>query len=96
MISRFGNKLAEDVFHGETTRNTRSLPPSLHRIAQRKLQYLNVAKNLNDLRVPPGNRMEALKGVLKGSYSIRVNDQWRIVFRWVDGDCYDVLIVDYH
>jgi toxin HigB-1 len=69
---------------------------ALERPARRKLLYLNQARSLQDLRVPPANRLEALKGDRKGQYSIRVNDQWRICFRWQDGHAYDVEIVDYH
>ncbi|HAM53334.1 MAG TPA: excinuclease ABC subunit A [Nitrospiraceae bacterium] len=69
---------------------------SIERVARRKLLYLHRAKHLEDLRVPPGNRIEALKGDRKGQYSIRINDQWRICFRWKDGDAYDVEISDYH
>jgi proteic killer suppression protein len=65
-------------------------------VTRRKLLYLHRAKRLEDLRVPPGNRLEALKGDRKGQYSIRLNDQWRICFRWKDGDAWDVEIVDYH
>ena len=68
----------------------------IERIVLRKLLYLHRARDLMDLRVPPGNRLEALKGNRKGQHSIRVNDQWRICFRWRDGDAYDVEIVDYH
>jgi proteic killer suppression protein len=66
------------------------------RVARRKLLYLHRARRLEDLRVPPGNRLEALKGERKGQHSIRVNDQWRICFVWRDGDAFDVEIVDYH
>lgn len=96
MIVAFGNKLAEDLFHGATTRASRALPAELRRPAQRKLQYLNSAKTLTDLRVPPGNRLEALLGEWRGFHSIRVNDKWRIVFRWLDGEAHDVRVVDYH
>ncbi len=74
----------------------RRLPPQLQRVARRKLLLLNQAQNLNDLRVPYGNRLEALKDDRAGQHSIRVNDQWRLCFRWQDGDAYDVAIVDYH
>ena len=96
MITSFGNKLAEDLFHGETTKVTRSFPPELRRIAQRKLQYINAATNLLDLRIPPGNRWEALRGNLKGYHSIRINDQWRVVFAWEHADASDVKVIDYH
>ncbi|MFM7783982.1 MAG: type II toxin-antitoxin system RelE/ParE family toxin [Gammaproteobacteria bacterium] len=68
----------------------------IERPARRKLLFLHRALRLDDLRVPPGNRLEALKGERKGQYSIRINDQWRICFRWEDGDAFDVEIVDYH
>lgn len=66
------------------------------RVARRKLLYLHRAKNLDDLRVPPGNRLESLKGNRKGQYSIRINDQWRVCFSWEGGEAYDVEITDYH
>lgn len=69
---------------------------AFERIARRKLLLLHRAKSLDDLRVPPGNRLEALRGNRKGQYSIRINDQWRICFVWVQGDARDVEIVDYH
>ena len=68
----------------------------VQRMAQRKLAILNAAELLQDLRVPPGNRLDRLSGDREGQYSIRVNDQWRVCFRWSDGDAYDVEIVDYH
>ena len=95
MIRSFKNQLAEDLFFDRHIGATRRFPPDLRGVAQRKLQYLNVAKNLMDLRVPPGNRLEALKGRLRGYYSIRINDQWRIVFRWDEG-AKEVQVVDYH
>lgn len=69
---------------------------ALERVARRKLLYLNQARRLQDLRAPPGNRLEALKGDRTGQYGIRVNDRWRICFRWIDGHAHDVEIVDYH
>ncbi len=66
------------------------------RVARRKLMYLDAAKSLEDPRVPPGNRLEALRGDRAGQFSIRINDQWRICFRWEDGEAFDVEIVDYH
>ena len=68
----------------------------IERVARRKLLYLHRARRLEDLRMPPGNRLEALKGKRKGQYSIRINDQWRLCFRWKDGDAHEVEIVDYH
>lgn len=96
MIRSFGNDLASDLFKDLSTSATRKFPPELRRVAQRKLQYLNAAKVLQDLKAPPGNRLEALKGDLKGCHSIRINDQWRVVFRWTDAGVDDVKIVDYH
>ena len=69
---------------------------AIERVARRKLLYLHGARRLNDLRVPPGNRLEALKGDRRGQHSIRINDQWRICFTWRDTDAYEVEIVDYH
>lgn len=72
------------------------MPTEIHRTALRKLRMLNQARTLNDLRVPPGNRLEALKGDRHGQYSIRINERWRICFVWEQGDVYEVEIVDYH
>lgn len=96
MIESFGNRLAGDLYFDRTTRLTRGFPQALRRTARRKLLYLNDAATLKDLRVPPGNRLEALKGEMKGMHSIRINEQWRLVFRWQDGNAYDVTITDYH
>ena len=82
MIESFGNALAEDLFHDKRTRATRSFPPELRRVARRKLLYLHDASELGDPRVPPGNRLELLKGDWAGFHSIRINDEWRLVFRW--------------
>jgi len=96
VIESFGNRLAEDLFNDRSSRATRIFPLELHRVARRKLLYLHDAAELRDLKVPPGNRLEALHGDRKGSHSIRINDQWRIVFRWHRGQVLDVEIVDYH
>ena len=96
MIRSFGNALASDLFQDINSSATRKFPPELRRIAQRKLQYLNAAQVLADLKVPPGNRLEALGGNLKGFYSIRINNQWRIVFRWAGVGIDDVKVMDYH
>ena len=72
------------------------MPPGIHGVALRKLRLLDAATRLDSLRVPPGNRLEALKGDRASRHSIRVNDHWRICFRWRDGDAYEVEIVDYH
>ena len=96
MIVSFGDKATAALYHGERGKAIRKFPSTIRRVALRKLDVLNGAPELGDLRSPPGNRLEALRGDLAGSHSIRVNDQWRIVFRWVDGDAHDVRIVDYH
>ena len=96
MIESFGNRLAEDLFDDKRSNVVRRFPTELVRAARRKLLYLHDAAELQDLRVPPGNRLEALKGESSGFYSIRINDQWRVVFRWKDGNAYDVQILDYH
>jgi proteic killer suppression protein len=75
---------------------SRKLPVAVCKVGVRKLDYLSAAVRLDDLRVPPGNRLEALKGNHKGKYSIRINDQYRIIFRFKDGDAYDVQVTDYH
>jgi toxin HigB-1 len=72
------------------------LPLEMQAVARRKLRMLNNAAELADLRIPPANHLEALRGDRKGQYSIRINDQWRLCFRWADGDAFDVAIVDYH
>jgi proteic killer suppression protein len=84
---------AEKLF---SRRRSRKLPPELQRMALRKLLMLDAATTLEDLRVPPANRMEKLKGDRAGQWSIRINDQWRVCFTWRDGNAYDVEIVDYH
>jgi proteic killer suppression protein len=96
MIKSFGNRLAEDLYFDRPSRATRVFVAELKRTARRKLLYMHDAAELKDLRVPPGNRLEALKGQDKGKHSIRINDQWRIVFRWQNGNAFDVAIVDYH
>ena len=96
MIESFGNPVAEDLFYDRKSKSTRSFPSELRRIARRKLLYLHDAIDLQDPRVPPGNRLERLKGNLKGFHSIRINDQWRLVFRWSGGQSHDAQILDYH
>ena len=96
MILDFGDQATEDIFHGDNTKTARRLPGLLWRPARRKLDMLNAADELRDLMVPPGNRLEALKGHLAGFHSIRINDQFRIVFKWVDGNVRGVRITDYH
>jgi toxin HigB-1 len=98
MILSFGDKRTQDIFDGINSPAARKFPINLHGIASRKLDMINAAHILGDLRTPPGNRLEALKGSLKGKHSIRINNQWRIVFRWSDADrgAHEVLIEDYH
>ncbi|WP_066098949.1 type II toxin-antitoxin system RelE/ParE family toxin [Xanthomonas massiliensis] len=93
MIRSFVDKEAEKIWLGERSRR---LPADIQPVARRKLRMLNAAANLDDLRVPPANWLEALKGDRRGQYSIRINDQWRICFRWREGDVSEVEIVDYH
>jgi len=93
MIRSFGDQETERVWRGEVSRR---FPQDMQNVARRKLRMLNNSQNLADLRVPPGNRLEALKGDRKGQHSIRINEQWRVCFRWSDGDALDVEIVDYH
>jgi len=95
MILSFKNKLAEDIFFDRQGAITKKFPSELYYIAQRKLQYLNAANSLNDLKVPPGNRLELLRGNLQKHYSIRINNRWRVVFRWHEGAS-DVQVIDYH
>ena len=96
MITSFGDQATEDLFHGNASKATRRFPSDIRRVARRKLDMLNAAHELRDLRSPPGNRLEALRGDLKGFHSIRVNDQWRVVFRWRGTDAEAVRITDYH
>jgi proteic killer suppression protein len=96
MIETFGNALAEGLFDNKRTKATRAFPPDLRRAARRKLLYLHDAAQLKDMGVPPGNRLESLKGILLGFHSIRINDKWRVVFRWQNGNAFDVQVVDYH
>ena len=93
MIKSFGNKETERIFSRQYTRR---FPTNLHRAAWRKLAILDAAEQLEDLRVPPGNRLEKLSGGRKDQYSIRINDQRRICFEWREGNVYEVEIVDYH
>ena len=93
MIRNFADKEAEKIWGGTPSRR---LPADIQGTARRKLRMLNNAATLDDLRIPPANRLEALKGNRKGQFCIRINDQRRICFRWVDGDASDVQIVDYH
>ena len=93
MIRSFGDDESERLFRREPVRK---FPPSIRRVALRKLLMVDAAAAIEDLRVPPGNRLEKLLGDRKGQYSIRINDQWRICFHWEGGNAYDVEITDYH
>jgi proteic killer suppression protein len=93
MIQSFNSKETEKIWGGS---RSVKLPNQIQEIARRKLRMLNNSVDLKDLTVPPSNRLEKLKGPKKDLYSIRINDQWRIVFKWIDGHSYDVEIADYH
>jgi proteic killer suppression protein len=93
MIQGFKGREAERIWTGEVSRKN---PQEIQKTARRKLRMLNNARTLDDLRVPPGNRLEALRGDRAGQHSIRINQQWRICFSWQDGHAYEVEIVDYH
>lgn len=93
MILSFGSKETEKVWNGE---RVRKWPIEIQTVGRRKLRMLNNAQNISDLRIPPSNRLEKLSGKLKDFYSIRINDQWRIIFHWEDGNSNNVDIIDYH
>jgi proteic killer suppression protein len=93
MIRSFKSKETEKIFNRQ---RSRKLPQDIQQVALRKLRMLNRAVTLQDLRVPPANRLEKLSGERAGQYSIRINDQWRICFEWQDGNAHNVEIVDYH
>ena len=93
MIKTFADKRTQELFR---TGKAARFPSDVARRAARKLEYVDLATSLADLKVPPGNRLHALKDDRKGQYAIAVNDQWRVCFRFVDGDAYDVEICDYH
>jgi len=93
VIESFASNETEKIFHGQISKK---LPLEIQRTARRKLIYLDDAEDLQDLQAPPGNRLEKLKGVLAGQYSVRINDQWRICFEWIDNKARNVEIVDYH
>ena len=93
MIKGFGDKQTEKIWNGI---RSKKLPNEIQNVARRKLRMLNNAQEVNDLRIPPANRLEKLKGDLKDFYSIRINNQWKIIYQWNNNDAYDVEIVDYH
>jgi proteic killer suppression protein len=96
VIRSFADKVTADVFYGEPTARARRIPVEVIKVALRKLAQLDAAVRLDDLRVPPGNRLEALRGDRAGSHSIRVNEKWRVVFRWESDGAHDVELTDYH
>ncbi len=97
MINSFRNRGIEDIFNGLDTRFARQIcPRNLWRIVLRKLDQINRVRELRELAIPPGNRLESLRGDRAGQYSIRINDQFRICFRWEEGDAYEIEITDYH
>ncbi|MEK6742928.1 MAG: type II toxin-antitoxin system RelE/ParE family toxin [Nitrospirota bacterium] len=93
MIKTFKDGETQKIYSRE---RSRKLPSDIQQVALRKLRMINNAKNINDLRIPPANRLEKLSGNRAGQYSIRINDQWRVCFAWKDGDAIDVEITDYH
>ena len=93
MLKSFGSKETEKIWNGV---RSSKVPPEIQKIGRRKLRMINNSIDLNDLRIPPSNRLEKLSGKLKGYHSIRINDQWRIVFIWNAGHALEVEIVDYH
>lgn len=93
MIKSFKDNETEKIYFRE---RSRKLPPDIQQVALRKLRMINNAKTISDLRIPPANRLEKLTGNRSGQYSIRINDQWRVCFKWKDGDATDVEITDYH
>ncbi|MFM1879696.1 MAG: hypothetical protein RLZZ241_2562 [Bacteroidota bacterium] len=93
MIISFGSKETESIWNGF---RVKKMPMDIQNIGRRKLRMLNNSQDINDLRIPPSNRLEKLTGNLKAFYSIRINNQWRILFKWSDGNASEVQIVDYH
>jgi toxin HigB-1 len=96
MIVSFGDRATEDLYHNRPTSRARRFPPDIVGLALVKMDMLNGAAAVLDLRSPPGNRLEALKGDLKGCHSVRINEQWRLVFRWEGNNAHEVRLVDYH
>lgn len=96
MIVSFADKASEDIYHGRNTKAARRIPKLLWERIQLKFDLLNAAVTIEDLRIPPANRLEKLRGDLAGFLSIRVNDQYRVIFRFTAGNCMDVRCADYH
>ena len=93
MIKSFSNKETEKIWNGI---QSKKLPSEIQNVARRKLRMINNAQNITDLRIPPANHLEKLSGNLSGLYSIRINNQWRIIFNWKNDNAYEVQIIDYH
>jgi toxin HigB-1 len=96
VIASFGDDATDDLFNQETTARVRRWGSDVQHVTRRKLYAIEAASRLDDLRVPPGNRLEALRGELAGYHSIRINEQWRVVFKWKDGAAHEVRVTDYH
>jgi len=96
MIRNFKSKTAQDIFDGTMSASARRIPVALHDKIRRLFDQLNAATKIETLRAPPGNKLEKLKGNLKNHWSVRINNQWRVIFIWRDSDAYDVDVVDYH
>ncbi len=93
MIVSFGSKNTERIWRGD---RVKGIPLQIQQVGRRKLRMINNSQNINDLLIPPSNRLEKLSGKAKDFYSIRINNQWRIVFKWIDNNAYDVEVTDYH
>jgi proteic killer suppression protein len=96
MIQSFADKATADIFQQRNSKDARQIPKDFWRVVQRKLKMLDAAATVDDLESPPGNRLKALKGALRGRWSIRVNDQFRVTFRWENGHAFEVAVEDYH
>jgi toxin HigB-1 len=96
MIQSFADRTTADIFQERASKDARHIPKALWRVVQRKLKMLDVAARVDDLASPPGNRLKPLKGQRHGRYGMRVNDQYRITFRWENGHAFEVAVEDYH
>jgi proteic killer suppression protein len=93
VIKTFGDKESEKIWKGI---RSKKLPIDIQDVGRRKLRMINNAQDINDLRIPPANRLEKLKGELRDFYSIRINIQWRVIFKWINNDTYEIEVTDYH
>lgn len=96
MIISIANKMTEDIYNGKNSRYARKIPKNLHDKIYRLIDQIDAVTQIETLRIPPSNRLEKLKGELSDYWSLRINQQWRIIFKWVEGNAYDLEIVDYH